>query len=131
VTSAFLVLVGLLWGAFVSWLSLMMGGLEMLHWAYLGKALLWLGWMFVGPLFLVVGPILYAVPRFRSLASALLLVGCLVLSGEVGYQLVSMFHDLADPLIMRPPYGLYEGTLALTALADICAVQLFRKRRNA
>ncbi len=130
VTGALLMLVGLLWGAFVSWLCLMMGGLEMLHWAYIGKALLWLGWMFVGPLFLVVGPILYSVPRSRSLASVLLLVGCLVLSGEVGYQLVSMFHDLADPLIMRPPYGLYAGALALTVVADICAVQLFRKRRN-
>jgi hypothetical protein len=87
--------------------------------------------MFVGPLFLVVGPILYTVPRSRSHASVLLLVGCIVLSGEVGYQFVSMFHDLADPLIMKPSYGLYAGALALTVLAGICAVQLFRKRRNA
>jgi hypothetical protein len=126
VTGAVLMLVGLLWGAFVSWLSLMMGGLEMLHWAYIGKALLWLGWMFIGPLFLVVGPILYTIPRRRTLASILLLVGCVVLSSEVGYQLVSMFHDLADPLIMRPPYGLYAGASILTALADICALHLFR-----
>ena len=125
-------LVGLLWGAFVSWLFLMMGGLElMIHWAWVGKALLWYGWMFVGPLFLVVGPILYEAPKRRTLASVLVLVGCLVLSGEVGYQLVSMFRDLADPLIMRPPYGLYAGAFALTILADICAVQLFRKRCNA
>jgi hypothetical protein len=131
VTGVLLILIGLLWGAFVSWFFLMFGGLEIFHWAYLGKGLLWFGWMFVGPLLLVVGPILYKVPRYQTRASVLLLVGCIILSAEVGYQLVSMLHDLRDPLIMRPPYGLYAGAFALTVLADICTVQLFRKRRNA
>jgi hypothetical protein len=126
-----LVLVGLVWGAVVSWLFLMMGGLETLHWAYLGKGLLWFGWMFVGPLFLVVGPLLNKAPRYRTLASVLLLVGCIILSAEVAYQLVSMIHDLADPLIARPPYGLYACATVLTVLADICAVQRFKERHDA
>jgi hypothetical protein len=125
-----LILVGLLWGAIVSWFLVILGGLEMFHWAYLGKGLLWFGWMFVGPLLLIAGPILYKVPRHRILASVLLLVGCLGLSAQVVYLLVSMFRDLADPLIMKPPYGLYAAVSALTVLSDICAVQRFRKRRS-
>ncbi|MGD0731298.1 MAG: hypothetical protein ABR956_08535 [Terracidiphilus sp.] len=131
VMGAFLTLFGLLWLACVSWLSLMMGGLEMFHWAYIGKALIWLGWMFIGPVFFVVAPILYAVPKFRLFSSLLLLVGCSILSVEVGYLIVSMVRDLADPLIMRPPYGLYTAALTLTLLADICAILLFRERRRA
>ena len=128
-TGVVLILVGLQWGAVVCWFFLMLGGLEMLHWAHLGEVLLWLGWMFVGPLLLVGGPILYGVARYRTLASALLLVGSLNLSAEVGYQLVSMLHDFADPLIMKPTYGLYGCALCLAVFADISAVYLFRRRR--
>ena len=130
ITSIFLTLVGLLWAVVVTWFFLMTGGLEVLHFAYLGKAVLWYGWMFVGPLFLLVGPLLYARARYRMAASVLLGVGCLILSAEVGWILQSVIHDLADPLIAKPPYNLYAGGLILTALADICTVLLIRKWRN-
>jgi hypothetical protein len=130
VTSIFLTLVGLLWVAVVIWFFLMMGGLEVLHFAYLGKAVLWYGWMFVGPLSLLVGPLLYAKARYRMAASVLLGVGCLILSAEVGWILLSVIHDLADPLIAKPPYNLYATGLILTSLADICTVLLVRKWRT-
>ena len=72
VTSIFLTLVGLLWTAIVAWFFLMMGGLEVLHFGYLGKAALYYAWMFVGPVLLLVGPLLYARARFRTAASVLL-----------------------------------------------------------
>jgi hypothetical protein len=130
VPSILLTLVGLLWAAVVTWFFLMTGGLEVFHFPYLGKAVLWYGWMFVGPLFLLVGPLLYARARDRMAASVLLGVGCLILSAEVGWILLSVIHDLADPLIAKPPYILYASGLILTALADICTVQLIRKWRN-
>jgi hypothetical protein len=130
VPSIYLTLVGLLWAAVVTWFFLMTGGLEVLHFAYLGKAVLWYGWMFVGPLFLLVGPFLYARARYQMAASVLLGIGCLILSTEVGWILLSVIHDLADPLIMKPPYGLYASGLILTALADICTVLLIRRWRN-
>ena len=128
--SVFLTLVGLLWMAVVAWFFLMTGGLEILHMAYLGKALLWYGWMFIGPLILLVAPLLYAKVRYRMAAWILLGVGCVILSVEVGWILLSVIHDLADPLIAKPPYILYSSGFILTALADICTVLLIRGWRN-
>lgn len=128
--SIFLTLLGLLWMAIVTWTFLMMGGLEVLHLDYLGKAVLYYAWMFVGPLLLLVGPLLYARARYRTAAAFLIGVGCLILSAEVGWILLSVIHDLADPLIMKPPYILYGGGVVLTALADICSVLLVRGCRK-
>jgi len=37
-----------------------------------------------------------------------------------------VLRDLADPLIAKPPYGLYAIAVTLTLLADAGAVQLLR-----
>ena len=129
IARTFLSLMGLLWTPIVIWVFLMAGGLSLLHFAYLGKAILWCGWWFVGPLFLIAGPLLYSKRKYRMFAAILLGVGCTILSAEVGWILQSVIQDLADPLIARPPYGLYASGLVLTVLTDICAVQLIRKRR--
>ena len=117
----FLVAVGLLWTAVVSWLFVMFGGLS-----DLGKALLWYSWMFVGPALLIGGAVLTLIGTHRKAGSILSLVGCLALTLMVGYETVEMLRDLADPLIMRPPYGLYGIAVVLTLMADAGAVHLYR-----
>jgi hypothetical protein len=106
----------------------MIGGFDILHLRYLAKAIFLYAWMFLGPLCLLVGPIVFIRARFRTAASALLAVGCLILSIGVGWILLSLIHDLSDPLIARPPYNLYAAGLTLTVLADICAVLLIRDK---
>ena len=54
--SVFLLVVGLLWAGVVSRLFVMFGGVSDL--AFIGKALLWYSWMFVGPLLLISGAVL-------------------------------------------------------------------------
>ena len=123
--SMFLLVVGLLWIAVVSWTFIGLGGAAELTSAYLCKTLLLYSWMFIGSFLLIAGAILSLGTRYRT-GAALLLVGCAILTIMVGYQSISVLHDLRDPLIMRPPWGLYAGGVILTLLADVGAVQLYR-----
>lgn len=123
--SVFLLLVGLLWAAVVSWLFVMFGGVSVP--AFIGKALLWYSWMFVGPLLLISGAVLILIGTSQKAASILSLVGCIILTLMVGYETLWMVHDLADPLIARPPYGLYGLAVVLTLTADAGAVHLCRR----
>jgi signal transduction histidine kinase len=122
--SIFLLVVGLLWAVVVSWLFVMLGGVSDL--AFIGKALLWYSWMFVGPLLLISGTVLTLIGTHHKAGSVLSLVGCFMLTLMVGYQTVEMLRDLADPLIMRPPYGLYAIAVSSTLMADAGAVHLYR-----
>jgi len=122
--SVFLLVVGLLWAAVVSWLFVMFGGVSDL--AVVGKALLWYSWMFVGPLLLISGAVLMLIGTHRKAASIVSLVGCLILTVMVGYETVEMLRDLANPLIAKPPYGLYAIAVASTLMADAGAVHLYR-----
>jgi hypothetical protein len=122
--SIFLLAVGLLWAAVASWLFVMFGGVSDL--AFMGKALLFYSWMFVGPLVLISGAVLTLIGTHHKMSSIVSLVGCFILTLMVGYETVEMLRDLADPLIARPPYGLYAIALASTLLADAGAVHLYR-----
>ena len=82
--SIFLLIVGLLWTVVVSWLFVMFGGVSDL--AFIGKALLWYSWMFVGPLLLVSGAILMLIGTHQRASSIVSLLGCFVLTCMVGYQ---------------------------------------------
>jgi hypothetical protein len=123
--SIFLLVVGLLWAAVVSWFFVAVGGAGELTMSYLGKALLWYSWLFVGPLLLIVGAVL-SLGTHQKAGSILSLVGCAILTLMVGFQSVSMLKDLADPLIMKPPYGKWAAGIILTLLADAGALQLYR-----
>jgi hypothetical protein len=123
--SMFLLVVGLLWAAIVSWTFLALGGAAELTFAYLSKTLLLYSWMFIGPLLLIAGAIL-SLGTHRRVGSILSLIGCAILTVMVGYQSISMLRDLADPLIMKPPYGKWAMGIILTLLADAGAVQLYR-----
>jgi hypothetical protein len=122
----FLVAVGLLWAAVMSWFFVMIGGLSVLSdLASIGKALLWYSWMFVGPLLLISGAALMLIGTRSKVGSIVSLVGCVILTLMVGYQTVEMLRDLADPLIARPPYGLYTIAALLTFVTDVGAVHLY------
>jgi hypothetical protein len=116
---------GVLWALFASWAFIGLGGAAELNFAYLSKTLLVYSWMFLGPLLLIGGAILSFRTHHR-VGSILLMIGCTMLTIEVGYQSVSMLKDLADPLIMKPPYGIWAVGIALTLLSDFGAVQLYR-----
>jgi hypothetical protein len=126
IISIFLLVVGLLWAAVVSWFFVMVGGAGELTPAYLGKALLWFSWLFAGPLVLIIGALLALVGTNQKVGSILSLVGCVVLTVMVGYQTLSTLHDLSDPLVMKPSYRAYAMAVVLTLLADAGAVQLYR-----
>ena len=90
------------------------------------KALLWYSWMFVGPLLLISGAVLTLTGMHQKAGSIVSLVGSFTLTLLVGYQTVEMLRDLADPLIARPPYGLYAIAGVLTLIADAGGVHLYR-----
>jgi hypothetical protein len=121
----FLIVVGLLWAGAISWLFVALGGTGELTFAYIGKALLWYSWMFIGPLLLIAGATL-SLGSYHKAGANLSLIGCVVLTIVVGYQSISMIRDLADPLIMKPPYGKWTLGVVLTLLADFAAVQFYR-----
>lgn len=121
----FLFVVGLLWAAVVSWLFVALGGAAELTFAYMAKALFWYSWLFLGPLLLIVGAVLSLGSHQRAGAN-LSLIGCAVLTVMVGYQSISMLRDLADPLIINPPYGEWALGIVLTLLADVGAVWMYR-----
>jgi hypothetical protein len=123
--SIFLLCVGLLWAAIFIWTFLALGGAAELTFAYLSKTLLMYWWMFIGPLLLIVGATLSFGTHSR-IGSILSFIGCAILTVFVGYQIRSVLQDLRDPLIMRPPWGLYTFGVILTLLADAGAVQLYR-----
>src|SRR6266571_794790 len=127
---SFLLVVGLLWGlivlGFVALLAGFFGNVPPWNPVVIGKLLLWFSWLFVGPLLLIAGTVLMLLGTRQKAGSILSLVGCIVLTVMVGYQILSGLHDIADPLIIRPPYGMYAIAVVLTLLADAGAVQLYR-----
>lgn len=124
--SMFVLLVGVVWAAFVSWFFVGVGGAASLSPSYLSKTIPLYSWLFVGPLLLIAGAVLTLVGTHPKAGSILSLIGCFILTVMVGYQTLTMFDDTTDPLIMKPPYGKYAIAVTLTLVADLGAVQLFR-----
>jgi hypothetical protein len=130
--SIFLLVVGLLWGLIVTGLFALSSGFfgnNPPHSPVLiGRALLSIGWMFVGPLLMVAGSIL-VLRDAQSIVGALsTLAGCLALTITMGYQIVQMLHNTSDPLVGKS-YGLdamYIIAVIVTLLADAGAVQVYR-----
>jgi hypothetical protein len=129
--SIFLLVVGLLWGLIVAGFFALLGGFFGNNPPHdpelIGKGLLSVWWMFLGPLLLIVGAILLLGTHQRT-GSILSLIVCAILTLMVGYQVISSMHDLADPLIARfySYYALDAIAVVLTLLADAGAVQLYR-----
>jgi hypothetical protein len=119
-----LLLVGVLWALFVVWMYLALSGIA--EPISVTRVVLYFGVLLLGPLILLVGPILVLTGRHPKTGAILAVVGCVILTITVGYQVPSVLHDLRDPLIMRPPWGLYAVAIILTLLADAGAVQVYR-----
>jgi hypothetical protein len=130
-TSILLLGAGLFWGlvvlGFVALLGGFFGNAPPTDPVIIGKLLLWCSWLFIGPLLLIAGAILMLRGTHPKAGSILSLVGCVILTAMVGNQTLSMLHDLADPLIIKPPFGAYAIAVILTLLADTAAVRLYRK----
>jgi hypothetical protein len=125
--SIFLLVVGLLWVAVVSWFFVMAGGIGQLNFAYISKMLLFFSWLFIGPLLLIAGAILSLGTHQRT-GSILSLIACAILTLMVGYQTIASVHDLGDPLIAKfySYYALNAIALVLTLLSDVGSVKLYR-----
>jgi hypothetical protein len=130
--SIFLLVVGLLWGLIVTGLFALLGGFfgnnPPHNSVLIGKALLSVWWMFLGPLLLIVGAVCTlrgVYPRPGAIAA---LAGCLRLTGTMVYQIAQVLHDAADPLIAKSYglYVLYAIAAVLALLADAGAVKLYR-----
>lgn len=131
--SIFLLVVGLLWGLIVTGLFALSGGFfgnNPPHSPVLiGKALLSVWWMFIGPLLMVAGSILVLRNAESKAGAVSALVGCLVLTITTAYQIVQMLHNATDPLVGKS-YSLdamYVVVVIVALLADAGAVQLYRR----
>ena len=101
-------------------------------WRYLGKLLLWSSWLWISPLLLVVGAYLGLRGKQQKAGVVSIWVGCFGLTGMVSYQIISLLHDAADPLIMKPTLGLlaFHVVISLLALsADTVALRLSWKTK--
>src|ERR1035441_3948171 len=105
--SIFVLVVALLWAAVVSWTFLALGGASLLNLTYIGKALVWFGWLFVGPLLLMTGAILTLMGTHERRGSILSLIGCFILTVMVGYQTFWVLAALADPFLGGGWFGVF------------------------
>ena len=79
---------------------------------------------FVGPVCLVVGPIVVLKGTSSRTGAILAAFGCVILTGIMVNIGISFTH--VDPLEGKQPYGLYTFILLLVILVDAFAVQLYR-----
>ena len=131
--SIFLLVVGLLWGLIVIGLLALFGGFfgnaPPHDLALIGKGLLSVWWMFIGPLLIVVGSVLVLRDAHSRSGTLSTLAGCLILTIIMGYQIIQILHDAFDPLIGKSSYSLnviYAVAVILTLLADAGAVRIYR-----
>jgi hypothetical protein len=76
---------------------------------------------------LIVGAYYSLRGRQPRIANLLIWAGCFCLTAMVLYQIISLLHDAADPLVVKPTLGLFAIYLTaamLTLLADAAAIRL-------
>jgi len=130
--SIFLLVVGLLWGLIVIGFLALMGGFFGNNPPHdpvtIGKGLLSVWWMFLGPLLLIGGAACTLRGIYQQPGAIAAVAACLMLTGMMVYQIAQVLHDAADPLIARS-YGL-DALFAIAAfmalLAAAGAVRLYR-----
>jgi hypothetical protein len=119
-----LLFVGVIWALFVGWMYLALSGIA--DPISVTRVVLYFGLLLLGPLILIVGPILVLTGRQPKVGAILAMVGCVILTITVAYQVPSVLHDLHDPLVKKSPWWLYAVPIILTLLADAGAVQVYR-----
>lgn len=131
--SIFLLVVGLLWSLIVTGLLALMGGFfgnnPPHNPVLIGKGLLSVWWIYIGPLLMVVGSVLVLRDAQSRVGPLSTLAGCLVLTITIGYQIVEILRTAFDPLAAKS-YSLdpiIVVAVIVTLLADAGAVRLYRR----
>lgn len=81
--------------------------------------------LMIGPLIMIIGPILVLAASHRKLGLILSAIGCVILTVTIGYQALSGLR--AESLQVKPPYGLWAGLIIMTGLADTAVWCLYRR----
>jgi hypothetical protein len=119
-----LLLLGVFWALLVVWMFLALMGIT--DPISVTRVVLYFVVLLLGPLLLIAGRILVLSGRHPKAGAILAVVGCIILTITVAYQVPSVLHDLHDPLVMKSPWWLYAVPIILTLLADTGAVQVYR-----
>jgi hypothetical protein len=109
--SVCLLLIGITWTGLMGWLYLISG------------VIVFVG-LLLGPMTLIVGPILILAGWHTRLGAIVTLVGSAIVTIYMGYGLIGILH--VEPLQVRPPYVLYASMTIITLLADAGAIWLCR-----
>ena len=120
--SIIMLLIGVVWALVVGWAFVTLSGISVP--VSTGTVVLEYGLALVGPVCLVLGPILVMTGNRPHLGAILCFLSCLVLTGIECYQFSYSLHP--SPLEMRPPYLLYAILIVLVLAADVGAFRLYQ-----
>ncbi|HEX7158414.1 MAG TPA: hypothetical protein VF214_05355, partial [Edaphobacter sp.] len=94
----------------------------------IGKVLLSVWWVWIGPLLMVMGSVLL-LRDTRSMVGVLsAFAGCTALTITMAYQMVLLWRDITDPLVAKSAalYPFYAVAVVATVLADVGVGRLYR-----
>ncbi len=117
-----LLVAGAIWALVVAWLYLTLSGIA--EPISMGYVVVYYGGLLLGPLALILGPILVLNGTYAKLGAILAILACAVMTLFVFYQTAQAMH--VEPLQVKPPYALYAAVVILVILADAAAVKLYR-----
>jgi hypothetical protein len=118
--SILLIIVGFVWALVVAWAFVSLSGLSV---PVSTRAVIFdYGLALIGPVCLILGPILILSGSRSHTGATLVLLACLVLTGIMVYQLAPSLHPKL--LQMRPPYVLYAVLMVLVLLVDVGAYRV-------
>ncbi|MCU1335806.1 MAG: hypothetical protein JWO19_1387 [Bryobacterales bacterium] len=117
-----LLVAGIIWTLVVAWIYLTLSGIA--EPISVMRVVLYYGGLLLGPLALILGPILVLNGTYAKPGAILAILGCAVLTVFVFYQTAQAMH--VEPLQVKPPYALYAVVVILVILADAAAVKLYR-----
>lgn len=117
-----LLVAGVIWALVVAWIYLTLSGIsEPISVEYV---VIYYGGLLVGPLALILGPMLVLDGTYAKQGAILAIVACAVLTLFVVYETAQAMH--VEPLQVNPPYALYAGAIVFVILVDAAAVKLYR-----
>lgn len=117
-----LMICGFFWTATVGWMYLTLSGIAQPISVW--RTLSYYALLLVGPLGLLLGPILVLRGTHAWLGAILTAVACAIFTGWVINELMGLFDR--DPLQAPPPYLFYLVLLCLGVLVDLAACFLCR-----
>jgi len=126
-TLLFLLGVGVVWGGFVLWLFLILGGIAEIDSP--GYALFYWAGMLIGPLLLTSGAVMLLAGRSLRLGGILVVLGCITLTVFATYNTVVGMKR--GPLEAPPVSWFYIVLLAVMLAADYAGFTVLRQSGSA